>query len=71
MSNCYERLQKFAEARGMLEQAKAIVKQLPAGTGQPNTSTTNMTPQEWEAWLQWASQFRQQTLTEELARTSS
>lgn len=58
MTNCYDRLNKPAEARGMLEQAKVIIKQMPEDVFQPKSTKTNLTRVEWKSWLEKAIQLR-------------
>ena len=57
MTNCYQRLDKPVDARGMLEQAKVVLKQIKADRFGP--SLTNMTKEQWEEWIQWAQQVGQ------------
>ena len=52
IANCYERLQKPAEALSTLAQAQLILKQLPesAFTIEPSA----MSRDDWQHWLDWA-----------------
>ena len=67
MMNCYDRQGKAAEARGMLEQAKVILRQLPAEALEGKSSRTSLSRQEWEAWLEWADELRQEPGRREVA----
>jgi tetratricopeptide (TPR) repeat protein len=52
IANCYDRLQKPAEALSTLAQAQLILKQLPehAFSGEPSA----MSRDDWQRWLDWA-----------------
>ena len=52
IANCYDRLQKPAEALSTLAQAQLILKQLPESvfTGEPSA----MSRDDWQRWLDWA-----------------
>ncbi len=52
IANCYEHLQKPAEAQSTLAQAQLILKQLPdeAFSSEPSA----MSRSEWQRWLDWA-----------------
>jgi TolA-binding protein len=60
MTNCNDRLGRPDRARSMLEQAKVILKQMPDENFSPEL--TNLDRQEWERWLQWASQLQRSGL---------
>lgn len=57
IANCYDRLQKPAEAMSTLAQAQLILKQLPDAsfTGAPGT----MSRDDWQRWLDWAMRLHQ------------
>lgn len=56
IANCYERLGRHEEARGMLEQARVLLKEIPETAF--NDRSTNLSRQEWETWLEWAGRMR-------------
>ena len=49
IANCYRRENKLVEARGAIEQAKAILKRLPSD--QDFTVSTNYTRKQWVSLL--------------------
>jgi len=55
IANCYDRMQKPAEALSTLAQAQLILKQLPdaAFSGLPSA----MSRDDWQRWLNWAMQI--------------
>jgi tetratricopeptide (TPR) repeat protein len=57
IANCFDRLQKPAEAMSTLAQAQLILKQLPDSsfTGAPGT----MSRDDWQRWLDWAMRLHQ------------
>ncbi len=56
IANCYDRLQKPAEAQSTLAQAQLILKQLPeeAFSGEPSA----MSRADWQRWLDWSMKLR-------------
>jgi tetratricopeptide (TPR) repeat protein len=51
MAQAYTQLNRDIEARSMLEQAKVILDQNQIPVAAFSASTTNLTQQEWEQWL--------------------
>ena len=56
IANCYDRMQKPAEAQSTLAQAQLILKQLPdeAFSGEPSA----MSRADWQRWLDWSMKLR-------------
>jgi len=52
IANCYDHLQKPAEALSTLAQAQLILKQLPEEAFSPTTSSKSR--EDWQRWLAWA-----------------
>ena len=57
MANCYDRLGKPIDARGVAIQAMLIHKNMPEKAFTPDK--TLMTRDEWRTWLEWAGSLRQ------------
>jgi tetratricopeptide (TPR) repeat protein len=57
MANCYDRLGKPIDARGVAIQAMLIHKNMPERAFTPDK--TLMTRDEWRTWLEWAGSLRQ------------
>jgi tetratricopeptide (TPR) repeat protein len=57
MANCYDRLGKPIDARGVAIQAMLIHKNMPAKVFTPDK--TLMSRDDWRTWLEWAGSLRQ------------
>lgn len=57
ISKCYEQLGEDSDARSSLEQAKVILKQMPDAVF--TASTTGMSKEEWQTWLEWMQSLQQ------------
>ena len=51
MASCHRRLNRPAEARGTLQQAKVVLDRLPADA--PFANSTNFSRREWTELLDW------------------
>ena len=67
MANAYDQLHKTAEARSMLQQARVILKQMPDSSFRPVSTRTNMSREQWQRWLQWASRLHNSSRTSAVA----